>query len=96
MDTTVPPINTPFWLDKSLWVAVFGPLLAVLLKKFGLNMDPAEVIGFVLTAVTYIVMNKWKTATVTKSVIANNAAASAVVTPSQAAAVLSGAATSST
>jgi len=62
--------NTPFWLDKSLWVAILGVLFAALNKKFGLGLDAAEVATILIPVAAYIAGNKWKSATIVKAEIA--------------------------
>ncbi len=59
--------NTPFYLDKALWVTFLAPLFAIINKKFGIGLDVAEIVGALLPAVTYVVMHKWKTATLDKA-----------------------------
>lgn len=62
-------VNTPALSDKSLWVAFITPIAFLLNKKFGLTLDPAEVVTTFLPPVLYIIFNKWKTATLAKALI---------------------------
>ncbi len=72
------PIVTPFYLDKALWVTVLTPLLAFIASKLGISLDPIVVVGLILPIVSYIVMHKWKTATLQAATIAGAAAVAAV------------------
>ena len=54
-----PSVVTPFYLDKSLWIATFTMLCTLVNSKFGTRFDAAEVVGLVLPCVAYIVGNKW-------------------------------------
>ncbi len=83
-----PPVNTPPWLDKSLWLVVLTPLFMLLNSKLGLSLDATEVAGLVLPVVVYILSNKWKTAHLQSALIRAKAANDNVVTEAQAAAVL--------
>lgn len=75
--STPDPIVTPFYLDKALWVTVLTPLLAFLASKLGISLDPVAIVGLVLPIVAYIVMHKWKTATLQAATIAGAQAVAA-------------------
>lgn len=55
----MPPVQTPFYLDKALWLAVLTPLILIINAKFGTALDPAVVAGIVISVVTYILAHKW-------------------------------------
>ena len=74
------PINTPPWLDKSLWLVVLAPLFLFINSKFGTNLQASEVAGLVLPIVAYILGNKWKTAVLQKAAMAGASAGAAVAT----------------
>lgn len=84
--TDVPPIVTPAYLDKGLWLVVLTPLLAILSGWLHLSLSAPELVGVVLPVVTYIVMHKWKTATLTAAALQAGATAAAAVTSTSAAA----------
>lgn len=86
----MPPLTTPWYLDKTLWIAILAPVLGLISKKLGVNLDPNEVVAMVMPIVIYIVMSKWKAATALKAAIAATAASAAITTPSQAAQALRG------
>jgi hypothetical protein len=65
--------NTPFYLDKSLWIAVLTVLFVALNKRFGLSLDATEITMIVLPVVAYIVGNKWKSASIVKAEISATA-----------------------
>lgn len=84
------PIVTPFYLDKSLWLAVLSPLLAMISKRLGLNLEPSEVVALVLPVVVFIVSSKWKQTSLQKAQIQANVAMNGVTSETQAAAILRG------
>lgn len=69
------PVVTPFYLDKAVWMAVLAPLLALANQKWGLALDATSLIALVLPVVAYIIMHKWKTATLQVAQAAGAAAA---------------------
>lgn len=83
----VPPIVTPFYLDKGIWLAVLTPILLFVSTKLGINLDPATIIGLILPIVAFIVMHKYKTTVLTKQAMV--AAAEAVPDAASAAKELS-------
>lgn len=78
-----PAINTPFYLDKALWLVVVTPILLLLNSKFGTALDPTTVAGIVVAVVAYIVAHKVKTTVLTNTAmkLANDAGAAAVAAP---------------
>lgn len=84
------PINTPFYLDKSLWVLILAPIFGFVSKKLGITLDPAEVVALVLPILAFIIGNKWKTTVLQKAQIQSAAAGAAVVTEADAAKALAG------
>lgn len=82
----VPPIVTPWYLDKSLWLTIVGFLFTFLNKKIGLNLDANEVVPPLVLLVAYIASSKWKQASATKSaalITTTNALIDAGVHPAQ-------------
>lgn len=71
----VPPINTPFFADKSLWVVVLSFILPFIGKKLGVEFNIAEIAGFVATCIAFVAGNKWKTGMLTKEAMAAKASA---------------------
>lgn len=84
MDPTV----TPWYLDKGFLLLFLSPLLGFISKKFGVNLDAAEIMGLVLPIVAFIVMHKWKTKNIAEAKIAGAAAAATVTTDAKAVAEL--------
>lgn len=82
------PIVTPWYLDKGFLLLFLAPFLGFVSKKFGVNLDAAEILGLVLPVVTYIVMHKWKTAQLAKAQIVGAAAVAKVNTEAAAIAEL--------
>lgn len=72
-----PAAVTPFYMDKGLYVAVLTPVFLFLNQKFGLALDPAVLIGFVLPIVAYIIGHKYKAATIAAAQVTAQAAAAA-------------------
>ncbi len=74
----MPPIVTPWYLDKALYVTLLAPLaaslVAILNSKTGLGLDPvivtALIAGVIVTGVGYIAAHKWKTGTMGAAQIA--------------------------
>ena len=83
-------INTPFFLDKGLWVAVLAFLLPILNSKLGLNLDAESIYGAIVPLIAYIVSHKWKTAMLTKAALAGNAAAAPIDSDAAAVAAIRG------
>lgn len=54
-----PPVNTPAWLDKSLWVCVLTPILLFVNAKFGTGLDAATIAGIVIPVLLYVVTHQW-------------------------------------
>ena len=63
-------INTPFWADKSLYLAVLTPLCLLLSRKLGVELNAVEIAGMVVSVVTFIAMNKWKTKSLQEAAMA--------------------------
>lgn len=59
----MPPIHTPPWLDKSLWLVLITPFFLFMNANLGIRLDATELAGLVLPIVAYIAGNKWKTGT---------------------------------
>lgn len=76
------PNVTPWYLDKGLWVTFLTPLFLLVNQKFGLALNAEMLAGIVLPIVAYIVMHKWKTATL--QLADKNAAAAVAGAQSQA------------
>jgi hypothetical protein len=74
MPTPSPVINTPFWADKSLWVALLGFLLPIVNSKLGLGLEPEVVYGALSPLLLFIASSKWKSAMLTKEIIRAEAA----------------------
>ena len=72
------PNVTPFYLDKALWVAFLAPVLLILNQKFGITLDASVIVGLILPIASYVVMHKWKTATLAAADKAAVAAVAAV------------------
>ncbi len=68
-ETEVPPINTPWYLDKALYAKLLLPVItlatAYLNSKLPIPLDASTMAvlvgGFCATAVSYIIGNKAKT-----------------------------------
>ena len=73
--------NTPFYLDKSLWIAVITPIAAIVGSKLGLDLKVEELVGIILPLVTYIVMTKFKSASITVAEVKATAAVNAAAVP---------------
>jgi hypothetical protein len=73
---------TPWYLDKALWVMVFGVLLTPVLKKFGVALNIEEVVGLVLPIVAYVIAHKWKSGSIVVAEIAAKAQTDAAALPS--------------
>jgi hypothetical protein len=52
--------QTPFYLDKGLYVAVLAMILPVLSAKLGIQLDAEKLAGIILSAMTFIVAHKVK------------------------------------
>ena len=83
-----PVINTPFWADKSLYAMVLGPLLIILSKKIGVELNVLEICAMMASIVTFIAGNKYKTTVLNKAAIEN--APEVPSTPAAAAAIVAG------
>ena len=70
-----PQAVTPAYLDKGLWVAVLTPLALFLNQKFGLKLDPLEIVALVLPVASYIIGHKWKSGTIAAAQVAAQGAA---------------------
>ena len=53
-------VHTPFYLDKSLWLAFLGFLLPIVNRKFNLGLQAEEVAAALLPVATFIGSSKWK------------------------------------
>lgn len=84
--------DTPFYLDKSLYVTVLGFLLPFLGKWVGVELDPVKTAGILLLAVGFVVSHKIKSGSVLVAEIKAKAlatvTASAPTTPEGAAAAI--------
>lgn len=62
-DEQTPPdsrANTPFYADKSFLLVVLSPLLLLLSKKLGVQLDATEIASLAAQVIGFIVFNKWK------------------------------------
>ncbi len=60
---------TPFYLDQTFWIALLTPVLLALSKHFGVNLDPATLVGMVMPILAYIIGHKWHLVSVTNAAI---------------------------
>lgn len=74
--------NTPFYLDKGLYVAILGMFLPVLSAKLGVPLDGNKIATIITFGVTFIVAHKAKSGAVLLAEIKQRALAT-VTTQSQ-------------
>jgi hypothetical protein len=55
---------TPWYLDKALYVMVFGAILPFVSTAIGIPLDPEKVIALVIPVVAYIIAHKAKSGAV--------------------------------
>lgn len=80
------PIVTPWYLDKAFYANLLLPVVALgvgwVNSKLPIQLSPTTIDivvgGYAAAAVSYIVMHKWKTATLQRASIAADAAVAAV------------------
>ncbi len=81
--------HTPWFLDKSLWLAFLGFLLPIVNRKFNLGLQAEEVAAALLPVATFIGSSKWKQVRVVEAKVeaakVATAEAAAVTTPEKAA-----------
>lgn len=71
----VPPVSTPWYLDKAVYAMVLTPLLLALNARFGIPLSPATEETAMIAAVAFIIAHKGKTAWLTGLLIKGNTAA---------------------
>lgn len=76
--------STPFYADKSFWLVVIGMLAPVIAKRIGLQLDVDALAAQAASIVAFVVMSKWKQATLMKAEAAGTQAASGVATTADA------------
>lgn len=76
------PIITPWWQDKGLYVVLLFVVTMICNKvtaKWGVALNPEEIVSFAVVCLGFIGGHKWKSATLQKAEMAGAAASAEVV-----------------
>jgi hypothetical protein len=73
------PTPTPIWQDKNFISVLLVPLVTLVAKKLGINLNVGEVVAFAATVIGFVASAKWKGAKMAEAAAASTAAQASIL-----------------